>query len=96
MMHTTKIAEMSLKDISYLELWQPLVRRNRTIRAILEEGILRNKSEFGPVVQEQMLFKIISYQELILSLGSPLVQWSRTICVIMVEVIIRNNSVKLF
>ena len=65
MMHTTKIAEMSLKDFSYLQLWQPLVRWNRTICAILEEGIMSNKSEFGPVVQEQMLFKVISYLELI-------------------------------
>ena len=38
--------EMSLKDISYLELWQPLpfVRWRSTICAILVECIIRNNS----------------------------------------------------
>ena len=34
-------AEMSFKDISYLELWQPFVQWTESICAILEEGIMR-------------------------------------------------------
>ena len=34
--------EMSFKDISYLELWQPLSQWTGNICAILEEGIMRN------------------------------------------------------
>ena len=55
---------MPFKDISYLELWQPLIRRSKTIYAILVEGIMRNifgnYFEYGPVVQE-MSFKDISH-----------------------------------
>ena len=36
--------EMSLKYISYLELWQPLVHWSGTICAILVEGIMGNNS----------------------------------------------------
>ena len=36
--------EMSLKYISYLELWQPLVQWSGTICAILVEGIMGNNS----------------------------------------------------
>ena len=36
--------EMSLKDISYLELRWPFVHRSGTIFAILVEGIMRNNS----------------------------------------------------
>ena len=36
------VQEMSFKDISYLELWQPFVQWTGTICAILEEGIMRN------------------------------------------------------
>ena len=39
---------------------------------------------FGPVVQEEMSFKVISY----LALWWPLLQWSGTICAILVEGII--------
>ena len=38
------VQEMSLKDISYLELWRPFVQRSGTICAVLVEGILRNNS----------------------------------------------------
>ena len=48
--------------------------------------------KFGPVVQEEKLFKDISYLEL----WQPFFHWSRTICAILVEGIMRNNSVKLF
>ena len=35
---------MSFKDISYLELWQPLFQWSKTICAILVDGIMRNIS----------------------------------------------------
>ena len=54
---------MLFKDISYLELWQPLCSVD-SISAILVECIMRNNSVFGPVVQEEMLFKGFSYLEL--------------------------------
>ena len=38
------VQEMSLKDISYLELWRPLCWPSGTISAILVEGIMRNNS----------------------------------------------------
>ena len=46
--------------------------------------------EFGPVAQEEMLFKDISYLELWQPFCSA-VQGSGAICVILVESIIRNN-----
>ena len=60
---------MSLKDISYLELWQPLclVERNHLCnfgRRHHEKQFCEKKIEFGPVVQKEMLFKDISYLEL--------------------------------
>ena len=36
--------EMLFKGISYLELWQPFCSAERTICAILVEGIMRNNS----------------------------------------------------
>ena len=54
--------------------------------------ILRNHSEFGPVVEEEMSFKIF----LIWSSGSPCVRWSRTICAILKEGIMGNIHVKLY
>ena len=47
--------------------------------------------EFGPVVQEKMLFKDISHLELS---GHPFVRRGGTICAIWVGGIFRNNSVK--
>ena len=38
------VQEISFEDISYLELWQPLFQRSKTIFAILVEGIMRNFS----------------------------------------------------
>ena len=38
------LEEMSLKDISYLELWQPFVQWSGTTCVILVEGITRNNS----------------------------------------------------
>ena len=86
---------MSFKDITYLELWQPFVQRSRTVCAILVEGIKRNNSvkvffEFGPVVQEEMLFK----RFLIWSYGVPHVRQSGIICADLVEGIIWSIHVK--
>ena len=59
---------MLFKDSTYLELWQTFFQGSGTICAISEESIMRNNSvklfEFGPVVQEEMSFKDISYLEL--------------------------------
>ena len=56
------VQEEMFKDISNLELWQPLFQRSKTICAILVEGIMRNNSmklfEFGPVVQEVFKEKV--------------------------------------
>ena len=51
-----------------------------------------NYFEFGPVVQEEMQFKGISYLEL----WQPFYSSEYTICAILVESINRNNSAKLF
>ena len=55
---------------------------------------MRNNSvklfQFGPVVQEEMLFK----RFLIWSSGCPPVQWSRTIYAILKEGIMGNIHVK--
>ena len=48
--------------------------------------------EFGPVVQEKMPFKDISYLEL----WRPFCSAERDICAMLVKGIKRNNSVKLF
>ena len=48
--------------------------------------------KFGPVVQDKLSFKDISY----LKLWQPFVQWTGTICAILEEGIMRNNPVKLF
>ena len=50
-----------------------------------------NYFKFGPVVQEEVPFKDISYLEL----WQPL-WWSGSSCAILVEGIIRNKSMKLF
>ena len=61
--------EMSFKAISYLAIWRPLVQRSGTICSILEEGIMQEEQfceiilNFGPVVQEEMLF-LKNYLEL--------------------------------
>ena len=76
------------KDISHLELWRPLCSGEHNHVSNLEEGILGtillNYSEFGLVVQEEMLLKDNSYLEL----------W-RHFCS-MEQNHLRNNCVKLF
>ena len=48
--------------------------------------------KFGHMIREKMIFKDISYLELL----SPFCSAERKICTILVEEIIRNKSVKLF
>ena len=87
---------MSLKDISYLELWQPLclVEQNHLCnfgRRHHEEqfcGIILNLDQW---FRRRCLLKIF----LIWSSGGHFIQRSRTICEILVEGIKRKNSVKL-
>ena len=67
------------KDISYVELWQPLcsVEQNHLCnfgRRHHEEQFWEFFFEFGPVVQEEMLFKDISY----LSIWQLFVQRKKT------------------
>ena len=59
---------MQFKNIYYLELWQPFcsVERNHLCnfgRRHHEEQFCEKYFEFGPVVQEEMLFKDIYYLE---------------------------------
>ena len=60
--------EMSFKDISYLELWQPLSSVDWNHFHYWKKApwgtIPWNYFEFGPVAQEEMPFKGISYHEL--------------------------------
>ena len=91
------VQEMSLKDISYLELWQPLCSADRNHlcnygRRYHEEQFCEIILKFGPLVQEIMSFKGISHS----ISGSHFVQRSVTICAISVEGIMRNSSVKSF
>ena len=87
--------EMSFKDISYLELWQPFCYAE-----------LKHLCNFGREYQEEQFCEIILILDqcfrrrcvlkifLIWSSGGPYVQGSRTICAILLEGIMRNNSVK--
>ena len=84
---------MSFKDISYLELWQPIcsVEWNNFGRRHHEEQfceVILNLDQWF----RRCHFKIF----LIWSSCSPFVQRSGTICAVLLEGIMRNNSVKLF
>ena len=88
---------MSLKDISYLELWQPLcsVQWNRLChfdRGYYEEQFSEISLNLDQWFGSRCLLTIF----LIWSSGGTLVQRSGTICAILVDGIMRNNSVKLF
>ena len=88
---------MSLKDISYLEVWQP--------PCSVEQNHLWN---FGRRHHEEKFYEIIlnlnqwfrrrCYLNIVLirSFGRSFVQQSRIFCEILVEGIMRNISVKLF
>ena len=86
---------MPLKDISYLELWQPPLSLERN-----------HSCNFGRKHHEEQFCEIIFNLDkrfrricrlkifLIWSSGDPFVQRSRTICENLVEGIMRNNSEK--
>ena len=89
--------EMYFKDISFLELWQPLCsadwnhlcnfrRRHR------EEQFCEIILNLDQWFRRKWRFKVF----LIWSSGSPFVQQSVTICAILVEDIMKNYSVQLF
>ena len=87
---------MSLKDISYLGLWQPLclVEPNHLCNfgsRHHEEQFCENILNLDLWFRTRCRLKIF----LIWSSGGPFVQPSRTICAILGDGIKRNNSVKL-
>ena len=87
---------MPLKDISYLELWQPFIQWTGIICAILEEGTMSNNPVklFGNWTNGSggMPCKGISY----LAFLQPLSSAERNHLCNLVEGIMRNISVKLF
>ena len=87
---------MSLKDISYLELWHPLcsVEQNH----LCNFGRRHHKEQFCEIILnlDQWFRRCLLKIFLIWSFGLPFVQQSRTICAILVEGIMGNDSEKLF
>ena len=88
---------MSLKDISYLELWQPLcsVEWNH----LCNFGRRHHEEQFCDIIlkldmwfSRRCRLKIF----LIWSSDGPFVQQSGTICAILVKGNLRNSSEKLF
>ena len=89
--------QMSFKDISYLELWQPLCSADQNHlcnfgRRYYEEQFCEIILNLDQWFRRKCHLKVF----LIWISGSPFVQRSITICAILVEGIMRNNSVKLF
>ena len=87
--------EISIKDISYQELWWPFcsVEQNHLCnfgRGHHEEHSCDVIGNLDQLFRRRCRLKIF----LIWSCGSPYVQWSGTICAILVKGIMRNNSVK--
>ena len=87
---------MSLKDISYLERWQPLclVKGNH----LCNFGRRHHGEQFCEIILnlDQWFRRCYLKTFLICSSGSPFVQRRETICAILVEGIKINNSVKIF
>ena len=87
--------EMSFKDISYLELWQPLCSVDRNHLCNIGRSHHEEQSceiNFNvQLLRRKCRLKVF----LIWSSGSPFVEHSVTICAILVEGIKRNNSVNL-
>ena len=86
-------AEMSFKDISYLELcsvgWNHLCNIGRRQHEEQPCEIILNLDQW---FRRKWRLKVF----LIWSSGSPFVQRGITICAILVNGIMRNNSMKLF
>ena len=91
------VQEMSFKEISYLELWQPLCSVDWNLvcsigRMHHEEQPCEISLNLDQWFRRKCCLKVF----LIWSSGSPFVQRSITISAILDEGIKRNNSVKLF
>ena len=89
--------EMLVKDISYLELLQPLCSADwnhlcNVVRRYHEEQFCEIILNLDQWFRRKCRLKVF----LIWSSVSPFVQQSVTICAILVEDIIKNNSMKLF
>ena len=89
--------EILFKDISYLELWQPLCSADR--HHLCNSGRRHHKEQFCEIIlnldqwfSKKCHLKVIP----IWSSDSPFVQPNVIICAILVEGIIWNNSEKLF
>ena len=88
---------MSLKDISYLELSQPLC--SVEWNPVCNFGRRHHEAQFSEIVLnlDQWFRRCRLKVFLIWSSGSPFVQWNRTTCAMLAKgMIMRNNSVKLF
>ena len=88
---------MCFKDISYLELWQPLCSAEQN--HLCNSGSGHHEEQFCEIILNlDHWFRRTSCLKILLiwSSVSPFVQLSGTICAILVEGIMRNNSVKLF
>ena len=89
--------KMSFKDISYLELWQPLCSVDWN--HLYNIGRRHHEEQYGEIILKlDQWFRRNCHIKvfLIWSSSSPFVHLSITICAILVESIQRNNSVKLF
>ena len=87
--------EMSFKEISYLELWQPLcsVDWNHVCNS-LRRHHEKQSCEIILICDHWFKRKCCLKEFLIWSSGIPFDQQSVAICAILVEGIMRNNSVK--
>ena len=89
--------EMTFKDISYLELWQPLCSED--LSYLCNFGRMYHEEQFYDInlnLDQGFRRKCHLKVFLICISDSPFVQQSVTSCAISVEGIIRNNNVKLF
>ena len=87
---------MSSKDMTNLELWQPLCLAELNPLCILVEVNMRNIFSEIVLNLDHCFRRCHLKLYLIWNSGGPCVQWSRTICAILVKGIIRNNSVTTF
>ena len=89
--------EMSFKDISYLELWQPLCSADPNHLCIFDRRY--HEERFCEIILNlnQLFSRKCRLNVVLIWISVSLfVQRSVTICAIFVESIMRNNSVKLF
>ena len=86
---------MSFKDISYLELWQPLC--SLALNHMCKFGRRNHEERFCEIILilDQWFRRCCWKIFLIWRSGGPFVQWSKTICAILVDGIMRKKSVKI-